>query len=179
MRNWQRLSIAGVLICLLGLYPLLAPPAHRIDKDHFELIQNGMTLAEVESIFGQPAGNYDWAVADQSQVWFFDFAVAQKPWVGGGNNLQSGAVVVNEVTFDLTGQQAWVAGAAKLSKPRILIWTELVGHVQSTHSKNWTSRHGACTIGFDRNGRVGYKTHWGDSRVVPPWLAWWKKLFGD
>ena len=72
MRTWRRLSIAGLLICLLGLYPLLAPPAHRIDKAHFELIQKGMTLAEVESIFGQPAGEYDWAMVDG--VWGVAFS---------------------------------------------------------------------------------------------------------
>jgi hypothetical protein len=44
-----------------GFYPLLAPTPHRIDQAHFELIQNGLTRADVEAIFGVPPGQHDWA----------------------------------------------------------------------------------------------------------------------
>lgn len=47
----QRLMRATVVVLLFGtlfLYPLLAPPPHRIDAAHFQLITEGMTEAEVE-----------------------------------------------------------------------------------------------------------------------------------
>jgi len=59
--RWRRRLIALSLISLLGLYPLLAPPPHRIDQAHCDLIKEGMTKDEVESIFGVPPGEYDFA----------------------------------------------------------------------------------------------------------------------
>jgi hypothetical protein len=44
----QRLMRATILLLLIGtlfLYPLLAPPPHRIDEAHFQLITEGMTEA--------------------------------------------------------------------------------------------------------------------------------------
>lgn len=61
MRKWARLLTAAILVGVAGLYPLLAPPPHRIDQAHFDRITNGMTREQVESIFGVPAGEYDWA----------------------------------------------------------------------------------------------------------------------
>jgi hypothetical protein len=60
----QRLMQATIVVLLIGtlfLYPLLAPPPHRIDESHFQLVTEGMTEAEVEAIFGVAAGSYDWA----------------------------------------------------------------------------------------------------------------------
>jgi len=176
MRKWPRLSIAGMLICLVGLYPLLAPPAHHIDKDHFDLIQNGMTLAEIESIFGQPAGNYDWAEAESSNAWLFEWTLTTAAWDVAKN--RSYAVVLTESNLD-TAATAWIADGSKFATPRTVIWTEFAGQLHSAHNKGWTSRHGACTIGFDRRGLVAYKSSWGESRVVPPWQGWWKKIFGE
>ena len=59
--RWPRRLIALFLVGVLGLYPLLAPPPHRIDKAHCDLIKEGMTKDEVESIFGAPPGEYDFA----------------------------------------------------------------------------------------------------------------------
>jgi hypothetical protein len=61
MQRLMRSAIAVLLIGTLFLYPLLAPPPHCIDEAHFQLITEGMTEAEVEAIFGVPAGSYDWA----------------------------------------------------------------------------------------------------------------------
>jgi hypothetical protein len=55
----QRLLRATITVLMTGtlfLYPLLAPASHRIDEAHFQLITEGMTEAEVEGIFGLPAG---------------------------------------------------------------------------------------------------------------------------
>jgi len=48
--------------------PLLAPTPHR-DRSQVDLIRPGMTLADVEALFGVPAGNYDWA---QTNHWFWE-----------------------------------------------------------------------------------------------------------
>jgi hypothetical protein len=69
-----RIAIAGGLITITLFLPLLAPMPHRIDEEHFRLIKEGMTEADVEAIFGAAAGSYDWAVADYSMA--YDTAVA-------------------------------------------------------------------------------------------------------
>ena len=171
MRKRQRLSIAGLLICLLGLYPLLAPPAHRIDQDHFELIQNGMTLGEVESIFGQPAGNYDGAVAEGVNALFVDLVVANFT-PDGRRLLPSGTLSV-----DFDGDGFLDLHAQSQGGLRTVVWSDLTG--SSRAAKTWTSRHGTCTISFDQHGRVCGNAGWGESRVVPPWQTWWKKLVGE
>src|SRR6266581_1418040 len=56
-----RWLVAIGLVGLLGLYPLLAPTPHRIDRAHADLIVQGMTKEQVEAIFGVPVGQYDWA----------------------------------------------------------------------------------------------------------------------
>jgi hypothetical protein len=63
MQRFLRGTIAVLMIGTLFLYPLLAPPPHRIDEPHFQLITEGMTEAEVEAIFGVPAGSYDRTLA--------------------------------------------------------------------------------------------------------------------
>src|SRR5262245_29214802 len=41
-----------------------------IDQPHFDLIQDGMTRANVETIFGMPAGQYDWAESEShARIW--------------------------------------------------------------------------------------------------------------
>jgi hypothetical protein len=64
MRRFSRLLLLVLVAIVIGFYPLLAPTPHRIDQAHFELIQDGMTKADVEAIFGVPPGQYDWAEAD-------------------------------------------------------------------------------------------------------------------
>jgi len=176
MRKWRRLSIAGLLVCLLGLYPLLAPPAHRIDKEHFDLIRNGMTLAEVKSIFGQSAGNYDWAVTDDARTW--SFTVTNLNVLAATSDIQAEVAVLNELNVDLLAQIETI-NIAKLSKPRTVVWTTLSRQIRSSDTQAWISRHGAGAVWFDRDGRVSHKSDWGESRVVPPWQAWWKKIFGE
>jgi hypothetical protein len=56
MQCLLRATIVVLLIGTLFLYPLLAPPPRRIDEAHFQLITEGMTEAEVEAIYGVPAG---------------------------------------------------------------------------------------------------------------------------
>jgi hypothetical protein len=77
MRRWKRVLLASLIASLAFIYSLLAPPIHRIDKDHAELIKQGMTYAKVESIFGQPPGNYDWAVADNVVIRLWDLTTGR------------------------------------------------------------------------------------------------------
>ncbi|MCI0742907.1 MAG: outer membrane protein assembly factor BamE [Gemmataceae bacterium] len=62
MKKRRCLWIVVVLVLLLGagygVLWLTAGPRHRINKESFERIQEGMTEEEVESIIGVPAGDY-------------------------------------------------------------------------------------------------------------------------
>lgn len=161
MRRWPRLLIAAFVVGLLGFYPLLAPPAHRIDQEHYELIQNGMTIGEIESIFGQPPGNYDWAVADDSGIVIWKAVRGSKV-----------KYVSTSFVMDSFSDSNWTVALSNKTKTRY--YTSVVWN-----AKTWTSRHGTCSIWFDDNLRVlGRITSWGTSRVEPPWSKWWKKLFG-
>lgn len=174
MRKWQRMSIAVPLICLLGFYPLLAPPAHRIDKDHFELIQNGMTLAEIESIFGQPPGSYDWAVAEDGGVRLWDVATGLKL----GTSTSYNTVVIDTSSSDTLWADAAAITLPNRPKTKYVTTVYFASHI-TINTMSWTSRHGTCTIWFDDDLRVSGKSGWGESRVEPPWVKWWKKWFGE
>ena len=47
-RRFGRGLLVALLLMILFFYPMLAPPVHRIDADHYALIRNGMSLDEVE-----------------------------------------------------------------------------------------------------------------------------------
>ena len=173
MRKWPRVLIAGIIVGLLGFYPLLAPPAHRIDKDHFELVQKGMTLGEVESIFGQAAGTYDWAVPEDGMIRLWDVASGNRIAIGGVAIIPSSTKVV-AAAFSSDG--LWLA--APNSKNARFATTVFLGTRFAPNIHTWTGRHGTCTISFDDELRVTGKTGWGESRVEPPWSKWWKKWFG-
>jgi hypothetical protein len=174
MRKWPRVLIAGLIIGQLGPYPLLAPPAHRIDTAHFERIQNGMTLAEVESIFGQPAGNYDWAVAEANETAIWNLS---SPTTSVSGFRYSTTIAVDSFSNDST----WIdlnttVLPIKTSRRH---YTTVFGGLIGSDNKTWTSRHGSGAIWFDENLRVTGKSGWGESRIEPPWSKWWKKIFGE
>jgi len=77
MQRLMRATAVVLLIATLLLYPLLAPPRHRIDKAHCQLITEGMTEAEVEAIFGVPAGSYDWARPKMEAIYLLALAKAR------------------------------------------------------------------------------------------------------
>src|SRR5207247_6651410 len=70
--------LLALLLMILFFYPMLAPPAHRIDADHYALIRNGMSLDEVERILGVPAGRYDWAVPKNPPRLFVDLLITNE-----------------------------------------------------------------------------------------------------
>src|SRR5262245_52553985 len=154
----------ALTIVITLLYPLLAPPPHRIDEAHFDQIQVGMTLEEVESRFGAPAGNYDWAVAKDPAIWIWDI---------------SADLTVNEVVFvpDLAvisspAQEALVWDLSSVNVSPLRNVTTI--HYLSPNSRTWTSRHGTATIHFDQHNRVTSKSAWGETRLEPPWHNWRK-----
>jgi len=76
MQRLMRATVVVLLTVTLFLYPLLAPPPHRIDEAHFQLITEGMTEAEVKAIFGVPAGSYDWARPKMEAIYVLALAKA-------------------------------------------------------------------------------------------------------
>ena len=171
MRKWLRLLIAALLVGLLGFYPLLAPPIHRIDKAHAELIKHGMTYAEVETIFGQPPGNYDWAVADQGVIRLWYVAT------GASVNTTNTTFAIGAAGSNTLWADGTLTSLARQRQARYV--TTLFLASTGGNTKTWTSRHGTCTVFFDNDGLVsGTITEWGNTRVEPPWRNWWKKWFG-
>jgi hypothetical protein len=119
MRRFSRFLLLALVAVVIGLYPLLAPTPHRIDKAHFELIQVGMAKADVEAIFGVPASNYDWAEPESAlQAISFLFA------------LQNAELVQDEGQVQLGGLR-------------------FLRSLETSVSETWVSRHGAFTVRFD------------------------------
>jgi len=58
-RRWLLLGLAILATAVAGsMVLLLTAPRHRINEDSVKLIQNGMTQAEIEVVFGVPPGDY-------------------------------------------------------------------------------------------------------------------------
>jgi hypothetical protein len=151
MRRLSRLLLLALLVSVLGLYPLLAPPAHRIDQTHFDLIRVGMDKAEVEAIFGVPSGEYDWAEPASPYIWdmlYFDRVH-----------------VAYERAFNL-----------KLAQAVALEWDVRFMRLPETVRETWTSKHGAFTVLFDHDQCVISMTGERGVRIVPPWQRWWKAI---
>ena len=61
MQSRRRLLLLGGLILFTATAALiwvLTRPNPQMDRDHYDQIKDGMTLAEVEAIIGTPPGNY-------------------------------------------------------------------------------------------------------------------------
>ena len=159
----------GLLVVLLFavtvLYPLLAPPAHRIDNAHRVLIREGMTLADVESVFGVPAGAYDWAVASPRPGHLHTALIYLVR--------QQRAIAAQEVLMAPAPSTPEGSTAARLIK---LTYDRL----ELAHdTRTWTGRHGSVSIGFDDAGRITWIDSVQDTRRDPPWNRWWRKLTGS
>ena len=150
MRNWSRTMLGCTLVAVLGLYPLLAPPAHRIDQAHAARIVNGMTMDQVEAIFGVPAGGYDWAEPKANMLVLIDIDFL------GAIQFVGAPLVPDEPTVDLHFPN------------RVAAWS-------GGPSWSWTSRHGFFSVAFDPQGRVVSTGMSDEVRIVPPWWAWWQK----
>ncbi len=183
MPKRSRLFLAAILSVVLGFYPLLAPPAHRIDQAHFESIFPGMTRTDVESLFGVPPGEYDWAEADgpawpvlylsvpmnanvpfeplrfpqarDSDIRWQLLAAPKLPI--GWEQTQSTTLLLNNAAF-------WDPSGSPLWNP----W----GPTPPTSI--WTSKHGSFTVVFDREDRVAAVGGPAGVHLVPPWQRWWR-----
>jgi len=179
----------GLLMTLVAVvaffYPLLAPMPHRVDETHFNLIEKGMSRAQVEAIFGVPPGEYDWAESDGSALGFFRPAIALRVHTAPSNQLLIGVgandtLVANSFVITTSGEARWteVLGAmngVQLKSPRAMIhyW---IAHDPS-RARTWTSRHGSFEIQFDEHDRVSWTNQQSEVRIVPPWeraWRWWK-----
>src|SRR5262249_2621871 len=172
MRKWLRLLIATLLIGLLGFYPLLAPPIHRIDKAHAELRKQGMAFADPQSSFDHPPGNYHWAVADNGVIRLWDVAT------GASVNTTNTVFAIGASGDNTLWSDGTVTSVMRQRQARYV--TTLFFASTGGNTKAWISRHGTCTVFFDDHGLVsGTITDWGNTRIEPPWRKWWKKWFGE
>jgi hypothetical protein len=156
-RRLARLALLALLVITTFPYPLLAPTAHRIDEAHFDLIADGMTKADVEAIFGVPAGKYDWATEDYSIRHFFP---ENAEWSPGSED----TMVVPRLT--ILGRTSHAFDGPD-------------GH-EMIRAVVWVGRWGACTIHFDHHHRVtAARYFWPHTRIEPPWNRWWANLRGQ
>ena len=140
------------------------------------MIVQGLTRAQVESVLGVPAGNYDWAESDRVLLW-------------SEVTFLSGSTIINEVP--LLGMEKRTAevliGSSGSSRPAlqgaianavsgstVRIWG-FGSHSQAT----WTGRHGALTVWFDDQERVISTSFSPDVKIVPPWKKWRKHWLGE
>src|SRR5262245_10856951 len=110
----------GLVVVFLGVTTLLMPllvSSHRIDEAHRNLIREGMTAAEVESIFGVPAGTYDWAVQDELEYRLAYYRVLR------------------------VYEQAIVTRSAQTLSAK-----KLALALRDSNTQTWTSRHGSVMI---------------------------------
>lgn len=160
----------ALFVAITLLYPLLAPPAHRIDLAHYEQIRVGMTLEEVESRLGAPAGNYDWAVPKNLSILIRDLSNYL------AINEVSSSQTVSSVVLNRASDDAIVRNIT-YAQPSQKLYSSIVNLTVKHRwgpSRTWTSRHGTCTIQFDENDRVAVKSSWGESRLELPWHNWRK-----
>jgi len=152
-RIGRSLLVVGLAAITLLLSLLVS--SHRIDEAHRNLIGEGMTAADVESIFGVPAGTYDWAVLDERDVRRLAYSRVLR--------IYEQAIVINSAQTSPT--------ATKLAQAlRDGNWAE--------NLQTWTSRHGSVTICFDHAGQVTWLSGWDKVRIEPPWKKWWDKIKG-
>jgi hypothetical protein len=162
----SKLLLVAILLGVVGFYPLLAPTPHRIDQEHFELIQTGMTKAEVEAIFGVPPGRYDWAEAQAEFTILMRVAAARLEQAKALSKMLNGQATA-DVEVRLTHAKAIVEQAdAELRLLQLL----------AEASEIWVGRHGAFTVQFDREMRVVSTTGAQDVRIVPLWKRWRQAL---
>ncbi len=156
--------LLALLLMILFFYPMLAPPVHRIDADHFALIRNGMSLDEVELIFGVPAGHYDWAVPKPPSDYFLDLLVMNDV---PSFTLTSGSLPLTIDARQVSGTIVRTVDFDKDGTPDLVI-------VDVSRQASWISRHGVGTIWFDDQWRVTGKSSWGETSIEPPWHNWRK-----
>jgi hypothetical protein len=185
MCRWSRLILVVLIASFTLLYPLLAPPAHRIDKAHFAMIRPGMTRAEVESIFGVPSGEYDWAEAQgASWVFLFSGSTLRQAVVDLDGDVGVDVVVAKsahqKVVHDLCDGPLDLFLNSPMLKNGDGSWAEVTAQVWPPRGgviETWTSRHGHFGVWFDTEGRVLLMSAPEEAKVIPPWerVRRWKK----
>jgi hypothetical protein len=143
-RSLNRLLLIAFVAAVVGFYPLLAPTTHRIDRERFELIQKGMTRAEVEALFAVPPGRYDGAEPKLDHFWIMfadgsvmamdaDFSLAS-PWPGAMHRAVRSADSATwvsrhgafTVAFDDHDRLAWKSSSGSLVVPPWQRWWQAI-----------------------------------------------------
>jgi len=157
----SRIVLIVILTGLLGLYPLLAPPPHRIDQSHADLITKGMSREQVEAIFGVPSGDYDWAEAEKHTT---TLLLLSDLVLRDSTSLQKFVDIDGDRAVDL------IVTTPQSSTLVLSVAGRLVGSIES--SSTWTSRHGSFTVWFDSFGHMSFTNLKSDVKIVPPWQRW-------
>jgi len=173
----------GLLVALVALvaffYPLLAPTPHRIDETHFKLIEQGMSRAQVEAIFGVPPGEYDWAEADGAALGYFQAAIA----------LSVRTPPASPVFIDIGSDKTLLGNPLVITAGSEAKWSDVIGTINGiqlgtprnqirywiafdpSRGRTWTSRHGTFEIQFGDNDLVTWTNHHSEVRIVRPGSA--------
>jgi hypothetical protein len=168
MKFVAKLVIVVLVVGITGIYPLVAPPCHRIDNQHFQRIKKGMTRTQVETIFGVPSGEYGAEVNAELM------------------RRQIAEELMDEAT------EVFVARLLRMSAPNAGLPSDLqkVSHdvrerieitkvdltVPLDQLSLWTSRRGAVAVLFDSNGCVRAQSFRDQVRVLTMW-EYLKRIF--
>jgi hypothetical protein len=174
MHRLNRLTLLVLLVVVAFFYPVLAPTAHRIDREHFALITHGMTEADVEAILGAPAGVYDWAVPDEATRWS-GIARALKTW--REVEMQPRTVTLGIPSYSDDDRVSWsLLTATTDGRGGLVLGTRRWEHSETHRLKTWTSRAGVFYVTFDDDRRVTSVGDLDPTRIDPPWRRWWGRL---
>jgi hypothetical protein len=154
--KFSRGLLAILVVSVTFFYPLLAPVPHRIDEAHFKLIEKGMSVAQVEAIFGVPPGEHDCAHCDY-------VGMNWKTVTNLQDALQQFQDSRDDSAQTLPKAMAFSGGSIQFVRMECL---------------TWSSSSGSFTICLDGDRRVTSTGSWPYMRRVPPWSSFWEKIFG-
>jgi hypothetical protein len=154
MGLFSRFLVLVLVAIVIGFYPLLAPTSHRIDPAHFELIQEGMSRADVEAIFGVPPGQYDWAEPDPAYL--------------------KRAKLVSAIHMAINRAEMRYAAASSVQQS---FRSALLVRDEPTTRETWGGRHGIFAVRFGPDGTVVSTSGPQRVRMVPPWQRWCKAIW--
>jgi hypothetical protein len=106
-RKWVLVLVAVVVLLIVGL--MLFPGPSKVTRENCAQVQKGMTIAEVESVFGGPPGDYrtqptvgDWAILGDPHWRLVDGVPSWGVWYGDDCSIEvqlADGCVTNIVCF--------------------------------------------------------------------------------
>lgn len=148
MRGWGRIPVVVGVVGVVLAYPLLTPVVHRIDDGHFNLIHPGMTVDQVEAIFGVSAGSY-------------------------GSTERVGELAQFKLSRSRPGEATYRVQTNIIGFEFIVVGGF---SAQPVASPTWISVDGAYTFPVDEAGRVLQKLRL-RGPIEPLWKRWWERFW--